>query len=146
MEVSALLSFVVMPREGHMQQVLHIFAYIKIHHNARLVFDLSYPDINNDTFDKRNWSSMYGTEKEPIPGNAPKPLGSEFIICVFVEASFAGCKLMRRSRTGFIVFLNRAPIFYFSKKQGSRETSTFGSKFVAMKQCCEYIRGLRYKL
>ena len=26
------------------------------------------------------------------------------------------------------------------------ESSTFGSEFIAMKQCCEYIRGLRYKL
>ena len=109
--VSALLSFVVMPREGHMQQVLHIFAYLKIHHNARLVFDQSYPDINNDAFD----GAVY--MKEPISGNAPKPLGSEFIICAFVDTSFAGCKLTRRSRTGFIVFLNRAPIIYFSKKQ-----------------------------
>ena len=146
MEVSALSSFVVMPREGHMQQVLHIFAYLKIHHNARIVFDPSYPEIDNEAFGERNWSSMYGNEKELIPSNAPKALGSEFIIRAYVDASFAGCKLTRRSRTGFIVFLNRAPIFYFSKKQGSCETSTFGSEFVAMKQCCEYIRGLRYKL
>ena len=33
-----------------------------------------------------------------------------------------------------------------SKKQNSVETSSFGSEFTAMKQCCEYIRGLRYKL
>jgi hypothetical protein len=26
------------------------------------------------------------------------------------------------------------------------ETSSFGSEFVAMKQCCEYLRGMRYKL
>ena len=58
MEVSALSSFVVMPREGHMQKVLHIFAYLKIHHNARLVFDPSYPEINNEVFGKRDWSSM----------------------------------------------------------------------------------------
>ena len=25
-------------------------------------------------------------------------------------------------------------------------TSSFGSEFIAMKQCCEYLRGLRYKL
>ena len=146
MEVSALSSFVVMPREGHMQQVLHIFAYLKIHHSARLVFDPSYPEIDHESFGKRDWSSMYGTEKEPVPGNAPKSLGCEFIIRAYVDASFAGCKLTRRSRTGFVVFLNRAPVFYFSKKQRSCETSTFGSEFVAMKQCCEYIRGLRYKL
>ena len=33
-----------------------------------------------------------------------------------------------------------------SKKQTSVESSSFGSEFVAMKQCCEYLRGLRYKL
>ena len=37
-------------------------------------------------------------------------------------------------------------INWWSKKQTSAEFSSFGSEFVAMKQCCEYIRGLRYKL
>jgi hypothetical protein len=44
------------------------------------------------------------------------------------------------------VFLNNAPIYWSSKKQSGVETATFGSEFVAMKQACEYIRGLRYKL
>jgi hypothetical protein len=34
----------------------------------------------------------------------------------------------------------------FSKKQGSIETSTFGSKFVALKTAMEANRGMRYKL
>ena len=67
-------------------------------------------------------------------------------ITAYVDADFAGDKLTRRSRSGFIVLLNGAPIYWFSKKQGSCETSTFGSEFIAMKQCCEYLRGLRYKL
>lgn len=33
-----------------------------------------------------------------------------------------------------------------SKKQTGVETSSFGSEFIAMKQCTEYLRGLRYKL
>jgi hypothetical protein len=33
-----------------------------------------------------------------------------------------------------------------SKKQVSIETSSFGYEFCAMKQCTEYVRGLRYKL
>ena len=43
-------------------------------------------------------------------------------------------------------FLNSAPIYWSSKKQGSCETSSFGSEFIAMKSCGEYIRGLRFKL
>lgn len=44
------------------------------------------------------------------------------------------------------MFLNNAPIYWSSKKQGSCETSTFGSEFVAMKQATEYVRGLCFKL
>ncbi len=33
-----------------------------------------------------------------------------------------------------------------SPKQTSVELSSFESEFVAMKQCCEYLRGLLYKL
>ena len=63
-----------------------------------------------------------------------------------VDADHAGDSTTRRSRTGFIIYLNSAPIYWMSKKQISVESSSFGSEFVAMKQCCEYIRGLRYKL
>ena len=81
-----------------------------------------------------------------MPTNAPQGRGKEFVIRAYVDASFADCKLTRKSRTGFIVCLNSAPIYWYSKKQGSCEISTFGSEFVAMRQCCEYVRGLRYKL
>lgn len=54
--------------------------------------------------------------------------------------------MTRRSRTGFFVFLNCALVHWMSKKQTSVESSSFGSEFVAMKQCCEYLRGLKYKL
>ena len=45
-----------------------------------------------------------------------------------------------------MVFLNNAPVYWTSKKQGSIMTSSFGSEFIAMKECYEYLRGLRYKL
>ena len=146
-EVSMLSSYDAMPRVGHLEQVFHIFSYLKIHHNARLMLDPSYPEIDEEDFEcEKDWSIYYGEGTEAIPPNAPKARGREMIVRAFVDASFGGCKLTRRSRTGFLVFLNSAPIFWFSKKQGSCEISTFGSEFVAMRQCCEYIRGLRYKL
>ena len=113
---------------------------------SRLVLDPSYPDIDTDDFTKRNWKEFYGDAKEAKPSNAPRPLGMEFLIRAFVDADFAGDLITRRSRSGFIVMLNMAPVYWFSKKQSTIETSTFGSEFCAMKQCCEYLRGLRYKL
>ena len=40
----------------------------------------------------------------------PEPLGKEVVICCFVYADHAGEKLTRFSRSGFIIFLQMAPI------------------------------------
>ena len=67
MEVSAMSSFIAAPRYGHLLQVLHIFTYLKCHHAARLVFDPSYPNINQEDFPRKYWSGFYGEEKKASP-------------------------------------------------------------------------------
>lgn len=147
METSAMASMMAMPRQGHLEQLFHMFAYLKLKHNSSMVFDPTEPDIDESQFPRENWSSsVYGEVQEEIPGNAPEPRGIGFTMRAFVDSDHAGDVSTRRSRTGFLVFLNSAPIYWFSKKQTCIETSSFGSEFIAMKQCCEYIRGLRYKL
>ena len=74
-----------------------------------------------------------------------KPLGFGFRISVYVDSDHDGDSVTRRSRTGFIVFLNSASIYWLSKKQPGLETGSFRSEFMAMKHCCQYIRGMRYK-
>jgi len=112
-----------------------------------MVFDHSEPLISETEFEKEDWSATpYGICNEEIPSNAPEPLGSEFIMRAFVDSDHAGDHITRRSRTGFVISLNCAPIYWYSKKQTSCETSSFGADFIALKTCCEYIRGLRYKL
>lgn len=69
---------------------LHVFEDTQC---ARAVIDPTYPDIDMDQFPKQEWSIMYGSDKEAAPGNAPKPIGNEFIIRVYVDASFAGCRV-----------------------------------------------------
>ena len=64
----------------------------------------------------------------------------------FVDADHAGCRETRRSHTGIIIFLQRAPITWYSKRQNTVETSSFGSEFVAMKTAVEQVEALRYKL
>ena len=76
----------------------------------------------------------------------PEPRGQGFVMRAKVDADHASDTVTRRSRTGFLIYLNSALIYWSSKKQTSVESSSFGSEFIAMKQCCEYVRGLRYKL
>jgi hypothetical protein len=84
--------------------------------------------------------------QEAIPENAPEPYGRWFVIRAKVDADHASDTASRRSRPGMLVWLNGALVQWWSKKQNSLESSSFGSDFIAMKQCCQYLRGLRYKL
>ena len=145
-EVSMLSSHLAMPRQGHLEALLHMMAYMKLHHNARMVFDPRYPKVNEDEFKRCDWTNFYGDVKEPMPPNAPKPLGKPVIMRLMVDSDHAGDQLIRRSRTGFQIFMNNAPIVWLSKKQPTVETSVFGAEFVAMKHGIETVRGLRYKL
>jgi hypothetical protein len=145
-EVSMLSSHLALPRTGHLEAVFGIFAYLKVRHNSRVVFDPTYPEIDMNRFETVDWKTFYGDVKEAILPNALKPRGKPLDMRMFVDADHAGDKITRRSRTGFFVFLNSAPIIWYSKRQTTVETSVFGSEFVAMKTGMEQIRGLRYKL
>ena len=142
-------SCLALPREGHLEQVLHIFAYLKKYHNTELVYDPSDPVVDENDFERSDWESLefgYVEGKEEFPVNMPEPRGHGFIMRAKVDADHASDTVSRRSRTGFLIYLNCALVYWWSKKQTPVEPSSFGSEFVAMKQCCEYIRGLRYKL
>jgi hypothetical protein len=147
-EVLMMSLHLTLPRVGHLKEINHIFAYLKAHSNTEMVFDPTPVVLDMNSFERLDWSySPYGCEglAEELPNNMPKPCGPSMTMRVFVDADHAGDLLTRCSRTGFIVFLNGALIYWSSKKKTS-ETSTFGSEFVAMKQATEYILGLRYKL
>ena len=149
LECSIMSSQIALPRIGHLEQVLHIFGYLKSHHNAELVFDPTPPEIDQDSFRRHDWStSEFGhlEQQEEIPRNAPQARGQGFITSAKVDASHGCDTVTRRSRSGFFVWVNSALVCWFSKKQTSVESSSFGSEFCAMKLCCEYLRGLRYKL
>lgn len=45
-EVSLLSLRLSLPREGHLQQLYHIFSYLEKNHNTELIFDPSIPDID----------------------------------------------------------------------------------------------------
>ena len=140
-------SMMASPRKGHLEQLFHIFGYLKQRYNCEMVFNPTLPDFDETVFQDENWEyTSYSGAKESIPANAPDERGLGFKANASVDSDHAGYNITHRSRTGYIVFLNSSPIYWYTKKQGGVESSSFGSEFIAMKECCEYIRGLRYKL
>ena len=70
-------SHLALPREGHLRQVLQIFAYLDKYHNVELVFDPSEPVIDHD-----RWGSYYGIYYT-----------ISFVRCSKVSR-FSGCRLI----------------------------------------------------
>ena len=145
-EVSLLASHTAMPRRGHLEAIYHIFAFLKQHLNSTIVFDERMPVIDESSFIQVDWGSFYGDQKEEMPPKMPEPRGESVRISCFVDADHAGNTVTRRSHTGIMIFVNNALIAWFSKRQNTVETSTFGSEFVALRIAVEQIEALRYKL
>lgn len=143
-EVSMMAAFSAMPRIGHLNAVIHMFSYLSSHDRSKIVFDTTY--VDHVRSQRPDWSDFYRDAKEIIPPDCPKPLGKPVQITCFVDADLAGDHVTRRSRTGVLIYLNRSLTVWYSKKQTSIETSTFGAEFSAMKTAIELIEGLRYKL
>ena len=146
LETAQMSTHLAMPREGHLEQVLHIVGYLKSHKKMRLLFDGGYPKIKEKWFQEYDWFDFYRDAKEAIPPNMPEARGRDVIITCFVDANHAGNQKDRRSQTGILIFVNRAPVHWYSKRQSTVEVSTFGAEFCAMRCAVEMVEALRYKL
>ena len=151
-ELSMLSAYQASPRRGHMEQVYHIYAYLKTKPKLTLYFNPEYPKINPHWFNNGDsadtFKGQYRDAEEQLPPEnmTPEPLGVPVSTIAYVDASHAANKVTRRSHTGFIIFINRSPIIWYSKRQNTVEASTFSSEFIAAKCCIEYITALRFKL
>ena len=146
LEVSLLSSYTSMPRRGHLEAVYSIFAYLKKHDRSTIVFDDRTPFIDELRFIPVDWTDFYPDAAEAIPPNMPEPKGNPVKVSCFVDADHAGNVLTRRSHTGILIFLNNAPISWYSKRQNTVESSTFASELIALRIAVEQIEALRYKL
>jgi hypothetical protein len=114
-----------------------------------LAYNSKCPNIDEHVFHHKNaeWKEFYGDVTEELPPNSmPEPRGRSVTISAFVDANHAGNVITRRSLSGIFLFVQNAPIIWFSKRQNTVETATFGSEYVALRISKELIVALRYNL
>ena len=153
-KTSLLSQYLTSPREGHLHQAFNIFNYLKHCDKNWIVFDpgrfeISWTPMKEEPHPHERsvaMQEMYPDAKLIDPPDIPQLLGKPIQLTTFVDADHAGNKVTQRSHTGILILANMAPIFWFSKKQNTIESSTFGSEFIALKQATEIIEGLIYKL
>ena len=131
-----------------MEELLHIFAFLKRKPKLRLAFSPQSAILTNVNFNLNTdeFLDQYRDAKEEVSREAPDPRGNPMELTAYVDASHAANKVNRRSHTGYLIFAQRAPIVWYSKLQKTVESSAFGAEFIAMKTLVEQNRALRYKL
>ena len=153
-EVSCLSQHLASPREGHLHAVYKIFRYLQKNMSknpGRLVFDGLYPHTDSRLFQKtvtdlNEWNDFYPEAAEKLPAKMVEPLGNPVKVRAYVDANHAGNLKNRRSHSGILIYVNNAPIIWYSKRQNTVESSSFGSEYIALRICTEMVEALRYKL
>ena len=134
------------PREGHLKAMLRVFGYLKHHMKRQIIYNVSKPDHSNVVLPKQNWKELYPDAVEELPADMPEPKGEPVIITTNFDADHAHDLETRRSVTGVLIFLNNTPVQWYSKRQATVESSTYGSELVAARIACELTMAMRYKL
>ena len=89
-----------------MKLALHLFGYLKIFPNRRLVFDsrdINYAYILDDTRKLRpDFLNDYPDAYEEIDNNFPRAFGRIFQSTIYCDADHAHDRMTRRSITGIL--------------------------------------------
>ena len=133
------------PREGHLQRLFRICGYLKKFPDGGIRFRTGTPaHENTNTPEEQDWQySVYGNVQEEIDENCPVPKGIPMRLTTFVDANLMHCKVTGKSATGVFHIVDQTPIAWFSKRQSTVETATYGSEFVAARQATEQVMDIR---
>ena len=105
---------------------------------------LRYSFLPDQDFD---WTySVYGIVHEMLPDDMSDPLGKAATTTTTMDANLNHCLATGKSLTGCLHFVNMTPVDWYSKKQATVQTATYGSEFVAAKTATEQIIDIRKTL
>ena len=145
--VMTLSRFRAVPQRGHLERAKRVYGYLSKMRHGKIPVRTEEPDYSNVTQVEQDWAqSVYGDVHEEVPEDAPRPLGKHVVTTTYVDANLMHCLLTGRSVSGILHFVNQTPIDWFSKKQATVETATYGSEFVAARIATEQIIDLRLTL
>ena len=133
-------------REGHLQTMLRVFGYLKHHDKAAIRFNVDEPETNLLPRVKHNWSELYGDIEEELPEDRLEPKRKPLAITTYFHADHAHDLETRRSVSGILMYLNKTPVKWYSKRQNTVETSSYGSELVSARIATEQVMEMRYKL
>ena len=145
--VMSLSSFRHAPRKGHLNRTKRIYSYVSKMKHATIRVRVEEPDFSELPDEPYDWDhSIYGDVREEIPKDTPRPLGKFVVTTHYVDANLYHDIMTGISVTGILHLINKTSLDWYSKKQATVETATYGSEFVAGRTCTEQIMDIRTNL
>ena len=145
--VMTMSGFRVAPRQGHLDRLKRIYGYLKRFKSGAIRVRTGMIDFSHIPEEEHDWMySVYGNVTELLPANAPKPLGAPVMSITYEDANLYHDLTNGRAVTGVLHLLNGTPIDWFSKRQDTVETATYGAEFVAARIATKQIIDLRTTL
>jgi hypothetical protein len=143
--VMTLGRFRVAPKQGHLDRAKRVYGYLSRFPDGAIRFRTGVPAQVEAP--KYEWmQSVYGNAQEELPWNMPTPKGKAVQVTTYEDANLYHDWTTGRAAMGMLHFLNKTPVEWFSKRQNTVETATYGSEFVAAKAGTEQIMDFRYTL
>ena len=140
-------SFRVAPRDGHLERVKRICGYLSKFRHACIRVRTEEPDYSDLPKKEYDWArTAYGNVRERAPHDRPPPKGNYVTTTTYKDANLYHDLSTGRAVTGVLHFFNQTPIDWYSKKQETVETATYGSEFAAARTAVQQIAGLRQML
>ena len=146
-QVATMSRFRAAPRQGHMDRLKRIYSYAIRTKDYAIRFRTEKPDYSFLPDQDFDWTySVYGDVHEILPDDMPEPHGESVTTTTTMDANLNHCLATGKSLTGCLHFVNKTPVDWYSKKQATVETATYGSEFVAAKTATEQIMDIRQTL
>jgi hypothetical protein len=124
-----------------------VYSYLRRFTSAAIRIRTNEPDFSSLPDQNFDWCySVYGTVNELLPLDALKPLGKSVTTVTYTDANLYHDMLTGRSVTGILHFCNQTLVEWFSKRQATVETATFGSEFTAARVSVDQIIDFRTTL
>jgi hypothetical protein len=143
----SLAKFRVAPHQGHLERAKGVYGYLAGNKDGAIRFRIGKPDYSDLPDQEFDWMrTVYGHVEELMAKDAPPPLGKEVIVTTYVDANLYHDLISGRALTGIFHLLNGTPIDWYSKRQATVETATYGSEFVAARIATDQIIDLRITL
>ena len=90
--------------------------------------------------------TVYEGAKEEIPHDIPEPKGKYETTTTYVDTNLHHDQVTGKAVTVCLHIVNATPSHWYTKRQATVETATYGSEFVAARIATDQIIDLRYTL